>query len=74
MSISCQFEDGALGREISLDDTRFLNGKRAEWIPCGDGENTPLMCSACCNTWPFYKQRGSKYCPNCGAKMINPWR
>lgn len=44
-----------------------------EWIPCGDGEHTPLMCSACCNTWPFYKKRGSNFCPNCGKPMINPW-
>ena len=45
------------------------NTKFGEWIPCGDGESTPLMCSVCCNTWPFYKQRGSNYCPNCGASM-----
>ena len=43
--------------------------KHGEWIPCGDGEHTPLMCSSCFNTWGFYKQKGSVYCPNCGAKM-----
>jgi hypothetical protein len=43
--------------------------KHGEWIPCGDGEHTPLMCSSCLNTWGFYKQRGSVYCPLCGAKM-----
>ena len=47
--------------------------EHGEWIPCGDGEHTPLMCSKCLNTWSFYKKRGSKYCPNCGIKMINPW-
>ena len=43
--------------------------KHGEWIPCGDGDNTPCVCSACCKTSTFYKQMTSKYCPNCGVKM-----
>lgn len=43
--------------------------KYGEWIPCGDGVHTLLMCSSCGQSWPFYKKRGSKFCPNCGASM-----
>ena len=54
-------------REIPVADV--VDVKHGEWIACGDGEHTPLMCSSCLNTWSFYKQRGSAHCPNCGAKM-----
>lgn len=59
--------------EDAIERIKSLNTlvmrKSSEWIPCGDGEHTPLMCTSCGQSWPFYKKRGSKFCPNCGAYM-----
>lgn len=44
---------------------------RAEWVVCGDGEDVPWMCSHCGKTTAHkYKTMYGKYCPNCGARMI----
>ena len=43
--------------------------KEYEWIPMGDGDDVPFLCSKCCKTWKFYRQRTSRHCPNCGAPM-----
>lgn len=64
-SVYCKY----CGAMVSEDDSSNAETECGEWIPCGDGEHTPLMCSKCLNTWSFYKKRGSKHCPNCGKKM-----
>ena len=40
---------------------------RGEWIPCGDGDNVPSMCSHCCKVSQF--KSPYDFCPNCGADM-----
>ena len=45
--------------------------RHGEWVACGDGDNVPWMCSHCGKTTAHkYKVMYGKYCPNCGAKMM----
>ena len=45
--------------------------RHGEWVVCGDGDNAPWMCSHCGKTTAHkYKVMYGKYCPNCGAKMM----
>lgn len=44
--------------------------KFAEWVVSGDGEYVPYVCTACCKTTTWYHKQTAKYCPNCGAKMV----
>lgn len=62
-------ENSIFCKYCGADVSKYEENDLGEWIPCGDGEHTPLMCSKCMNTWSFYKKRGSKHCPNCGKKM-----
>ena len=56
-------------RKIQAADVAQV--RHGEWVVCGDGDNVPWMCSHCGKTTAHkYKVMYGKYCPNCGAKML----
>lgn len=58
----------AIDRITTVDAAPVVHG---EWVVCGDGDNVPWLCSHCGKTTAHkYKTMYGKYCPNCGAKMM----
>ena len=68
IDLSCEKFEAAI-RKIKAADVAPV--RHGEWVVCGDGDNVPWMCSHCGKTTAHkYKVMYGKYCPNCGAKML----
>ena len=68
IDLSCEKFEEAILKIQAADVVPVRHG---EWVACGDGDNVPWMCSHCGKTTAHkYKVMYGKYCPNCGAKMM----
>lgn len=68
VDLSCEKFEATILKIQAADVVPVRHG---EWVVCGDGDNVPWMCSHCGKTTAHkYKVMYGKYCPNCGAKMM----